>query len=127
MAPNDGYRRARAHTQQICIISPEQVIMIVERRLLYVQASHVEEAVALIVAEIEHFNPLRPIWLYRALTNRFGTLAIEIEFESLAEYEQREFRQEWRARPKASTFIAQWRAMEEPSAFTSKLIGVKRL
>ena len=62
--------------------------MIVHRMTFYIKPGHIEEACALVLAEIKRVNWHRPIRLYTSKTGRFNTLATENDFANLAEYEQ---------------------------------------
>jgi len=68
-----------------------------------------EEVVALLVADRERTgNTFR---LYTSDIGPFDVVAIEIEFESLEEYEKGWA--EWRARPEVAAFMEKWYDLTE--------------
>jgi hypothetical protein len=84
--------------------------MIVNRRTFNVRAGHMEEAVALMLEEIaaewERSGHSRPVRLYTSRMGTFDQMAVEFEYENLAEYEQ--FWTQWGARPTTGPFMQKW-------------------
>lgn len=85
--------------------------MIVHRMTFHIKPGHLEEACALVLAEIKRVNWHRPIRLYTSKMGRFNTLATENDFANLAEYEQ--YWQDWLAQPEAHAFIEKWDPLQE--------------
>lgn len=77
----------------------------VDRRVFYIKAGHLEEAVKIVVAEVKRVGPPNARF-YTSRTGRFDTLAIEQEFESLAAHEK--FWNAWNASPEAKAVLAKW-------------------
>lgn len=86
--------------------------MIVHRMTFYIKPGHMEEACALVLAEIKRVNWHRPIRLYTSKMGRFNTLATENDFANLAEYEQ--YWNDWFATPTARAFLEKWDPLLEP-------------
>ena len=76
--------------------------MIVNRREFNVEVGHVKDAIALIKA-LDYPKPIR---IVTSMSGAFNVLAIEVEYESLAEYER--IVPEWAARPDTPEFMAKW-------------------
>ena len=84
--------------------------MIVDRRVFYIKAGHLEAAVQLLVAEIKRVGH-PTVRCYTAQTGRFDTLAVEHEFASLAAYEN--FWNTWSATPEAKAVLEKWQPLNE--------------
>ncbi len=76
--------------------------MIIDRRVFYIKAGHLEEAVQLGLAESKRIGHPH-VRFYTARTGRFDTLALEHDFESLAAYEI--FWNAWSASPEGQAIL----------------------
>lgn len=85
--------------------------MIVDRRVFYLKFADADRAIRMAVEELNRMKWDRPSRLHRAKTGRFATLALEMEFESLAEYEK--FWADWDASPESSAFQEKWNDVNE--------------
>ena len=87
--------------------------MIVQRWMFNVKQGRMEEAVAVILVEIEKSCPPNT----RVFTSHIGhrdVLDVDFEFESLAELEK--FWAEWQARPETPAFGGKWDDLTERGA-----------
>lgn len=75
--------------------------MIVDRRTFVAKRGHFAEAVALMVAEMERSNITGRIYVPE--TGLFDTIAVELEFEGLQEYER--IWAEYFTSPEAAPFL----------------------
>lgn len=89
--------------------------MIVDRRTFNVKRGCLEELLTLVKAEQERirqqYSYTHALRNYTPLVAPFGTLVIEGEWESLADYEK--FWNEWPASPEGSAFMKKWSEMLE--------------
>jgi hypothetical protein len=76
--------------------------MIVNRREFNIEVGHVEDAIAWMKA----LQFPKPIRIVTSLSGPFNVLAIEIEFESLAESER--LMAEWAGRSDSAQLLAKW-------------------
>ena len=85
--------------------------MIVHRMTLYIKPGRGNEASELALRENKRRGWHRAVRFYASKIGRFETLAMESEFESLAEYEQ--FWNAYWATPEAAAFAKKWHELEE--------------
>ena len=83
--------------------------MIVNRRTFVAKRGRLEEAVALVLAEMERTNTTPRV--YVSETGLFETIAVEWELEGLAEYEKGWA--EYFASPEAAPFLEKWAEITE--------------
>lgn len=86
---------------------------IVDRRVFEVVRGHVEEALALAIAENLRAFPGRSR-VYLTETGAVGRIVFEWEYASLAECEQAWT--EWRNDPEDAAFLKRWKVLTEQSA-----------
>jgi hypothetical protein len=89
--------------------------MIVNRRTFNIKSGCMEDAVQLVKqeteAERERSGYSGPVRIYTSETGRFDRLAVEWEYENLAEYEQGWAG--WAARPTTPAFMEKWGAVTD--------------
>ena len=88
--------------------------MIVSRWTHTVKLGRMEEAVALHLAIKEKAGHPLPFRIYWSDIGRFSVMAVEMEYESLAEYET--FWAEWAARPDWGADVAKLFDLLEPGS-----------
>jgi hypothetical protein len=84
--------------------------MIVQRGTFRIKPGRMDEAAALVLAEGEK-HPPRAFRVYTPHTGPVGILAMEWEFENLAEYER--YWAEWDAKPETAAFSEKWNELRE--------------
>jgi LPS sulfotransferase NodH len=85
--------------------------MIVNRRTFIVKRGRLEEVVALIMAETKRVGQTPVVRLYLPEIAAFDQIAMEWEFENLAEYQR--FWEEWFASPQGVAFLEKWNDLTE--------------
>jgi hypothetical protein len=84
--------------------------MIVNRRTFNVKPGHEQETVALVLEEIaadrERGDYTGPTRVYTSNLGTFNQVAVEWEYEDLAEYQKAWA--EWWARPMTAAFMQEW-------------------
>ena len=89
--------------------------MIVQRGTFRIKTGHMDEAAALVLAEGKS-HPPKHFRVYTSHTGPVNTLAMEWEFENLAEYEQ--YWAESDAKPETAAFLEKWNELREPVGAT---------
>jgi hypothetical protein len=92
--------------------------MLVNRRTFLVRRGCFDEAVAMMVAEVQRVGIPHACRLYVPEIGPFSTVVLEVEFESLAEYE--EFWAEYFASAEGVAFNEKWGEVTE-SAGTNEV------
>lgn len=87
--------------------------MIVQRATITVKVGRMSEAAALVLEEGRR-HPPRAYRVYTPHTGRHDALAIEWEFEDVAERER--YWAEWASKPATPAFWEEWNELVEPGA-----------
>jgi len=85
--------------------------MIVNRRTFNVKLGAEDDAVEHLLSGKEH-PKIRALRAYRPLVSPFSTVCMEIEFDSMADYE--EVWAAWRADPDTAAFMERWYELTLP-------------
>ena len=94
---------SRGSNLQDRFYSERRETMIVNRRTFNVRPGRMEEAVELAAKELERGGNFGAVRIYTISIGRFDQMAIEWEFQNLAEYEKGWA--EWIARPTSADFL----------------------
>ncbi len=85
--------------------------MIANRRTFIIKRGRIEEAAALIKAEVARVDIPNAQRIYTPMIAPFGVLVYEAEYENLEEYEKSWT--EWGASPEAAAFLEEWNVLTE--------------